>query len=193
MNSLSTVGYRRTSSCESDRECLVHQMETALRVSQEKIYLPASGPRWLSAQDLFLLIAAQLLTSITRDKSTHGTQTGTQSVELCNTVIRVQYSVGLQTRLSLQSSTLRYYKQWSLYSNANAEEDCCLSRKKKHKQYLYSSSIFIPKNIFPFHVLGKKQTNSPVTGNKLGSSKYIYNSLWSLFWVRFMGTGFAKG
>ena len=186
MNSLFTVGYRRTSSCESDRECLVHQMETALRVSQEKIYLLASGPRWLSYQDLFPLIAAQLLTYITRDKSTNGTQTGTQSVELCNIVIRVQYSVGLQTRLSLQSSTLRYYKVMQMQKKTVV----CPEKKSTNSTY---SSIFIQKNIFPFHVLGKKQTDSPVTGNKLGSSKYIYNSLWSLFWVRFMGTGFAKG
>ena len=36
-------------------------METALCVSHEEIYLLASGPRSLSAQDLLLLIASQLL------------------------------------------------------------------------------------------------------------------------------------
>ena len=45
----------------------------------------------------------------------------------------------------------------------------------------------------PFEILEEKKTNSPVKGNKSGSCMYIYNSLLSLSWVRFTGTGFAKG
>ena len=60
-------------------------------------------------------------------------------------------------------------------------------QKKKHKLN------FTQKVVFSFCVLMKKKNEQPGDGKQIGSSIYIYNRLWSLFWVHFMGTGFAKG
>ena len=64
--------------------------------------------------------------------------------------------------------------------------DVCREKKS-------TNSIFTQKMVFSFCVLVKKKNEQPGDGKQIGSSIYIYNRLWSLFLVHFMGTGFAKG